>query len=192
MTRNPSLRPLALAAALCLLAPAAVTPPPASAFTLEEFQFESEAEEKRFRELISKLRCLVCQNESLEGSQADLAQDLREEVYGMMREGQTNQEIIDFLVERYGDFVLYQPPLKPSTYILWFGPFVLIGLGGVLLLRALSKKKAEPDADLSEAERNRLAALLAPGSGSTPRISDATPQTNPAGPVPGSAEDTAR
>jgi cytochrome c-type biogenesis protein CcmH len=183
MTRHQYLRPLALAVALCLLAPAALTPPPASAFTLEEFQFESPAEEKRFRDLISKLRCLVCQNESLEGSQADLAQDLRKEVYGMMREGQGNQEIIDFLVERYGDFVLYEPPLKPSTYVLWFGPFVLLGLGGLLLLRALAAKKAEPDASLSEAERNRLAALLAPGGGST-----ATPDA----PAPGSAKDTHR
>jgi cytochrome c-type biogenesis protein CcmH len=160
-----------------------LTPPPASAFTLEEFQFESPAQEKRFRDLISKLRCLVCQNESLEGSQADLAQDLRKEVYGMMREGQGNQEIIDFLVERYGDFVLYEPPLKPSTYVLWFGPFVLLGLGGVLLLRALAAKKAEPDANLSEAERDRLAALLAPADGST---------NTPDAPAPGSDNDSLR
>jgi cytochrome c-type biogenesis protein CcmH len=134
----------------------------ASAFTLEEFQFESPAQEHQFRELIGKLRCLVCQNESLAASQADLAQDLRKEVYGMMREGKDDDAIIAFLVERYGDFVLYEPPIKPSTYILWFGPFVLIAFGGLLLLRALRRKRTEPEQDLSSSERTRIDQLLNP------------------------------
>lgn len=133
---------------------------PAGAYTLEEFQFQSPAQEHAFRELIGKLRCLVCQNESLAGSQADLAQDLRQEVYRMMQEGKDQDEIIAFLVARYGDFVLYQPPIKPSTYLLWFGPFVLVGVGGFLLLRALKRKKQEPEPDLSSVERARIAQLL--------------------------------
>jgi cytochrome c-type biogenesis protein CcmH len=133
----------------------------ASAFTLDEFQFDSPAQEAEFRELIGKLRCLVCQNESLAGSQAELAQDLRNEVYKMMRAGQSEDEILDFLIARYGDFVLYDPPLKPSTYVLWFGPFVLIGIGAVFMVRALLQKKAAPDRDLSDEERQRLQDLLA-------------------------------
>lgn len=132
----------------------------ASAFTLEEFQFDSPQQEQEFRELISKLRCLVCQNESLAGSQAELAQDLRNEVYKMMRAGQSEDEILNFLVARYGDFVLYDPPLKPSTYVLWFGPFVLIGIAAVFMVRALLNKKGSSDKDLSDADRQRLQELL--------------------------------
>ena len=132
----------------------------AGAYTLEEFQFKSPAQEKEFRDFIGKLRCLVCQNESLAGSQAELAQDLRKEVYRMMQEGKAKDEIIAFLVARYGDFVLYQPPIKPSTYILWFGPFLLVGVGGFLLLRALQRKTHEPEPDITGAERARIDQLL--------------------------------
>jgi cytochrome c-type biogenesis protein CcmH len=117
--------------------------------------------EAKMLSISSELRCLVCQNESLAASQADLAQDLRMEVYGMMREGKGNDEIVEFLVARYGDFVLYEPPIKPSTYLLWFGPFVLIALGGFLLLRALKRKKTEPEQDLNAAERARIDQFLA-------------------------------
>jgi cytochrome c-type biogenesis protein CcmH len=133
----------------------------AAAYTLQEFPFDSPAQERTFRDLTSKLRCLVCQNESLAGSQADLAQDLRKEVYGMLKEGKDQDEIITFLVDRYGDFVLYQPQIKPSTYLLWFGPFVLIGVGGWLLLRALKAKKAEPEPETNAAESARIHQLLA-------------------------------
>jgi cytochrome c-type biogenesis protein CcmH len=132
----------------------------AGAFTLERFTFDTPAQEQEFRDLIGKLRCLVCQNESLAASQADLAQDLREEVYGMMRSGKGKDEIVEFLVSRYGDFVLYRPPVKPSTYLLWFGPFLLVGLGGWLLLRALKEQKAEPEQGLNETERARIERLL--------------------------------
>ena len=152
MTPTPFFRVLAAAALLAWGC--------ARAFTLEEFQFQSPAQEHEFRELIGKLRCLVCQNESLAASQADLAQDLREEVYHMMQDGKSQDEIIEFLVARYGDFVLYQPPVKPSTYILWFGPFVLIGIGGFFLLRALQRKDREPEADLSPTDRDRIEQLL--------------------------------
>lgn len=133
----------------------------AQASTLSEFKFEDPAQEEIFRELIEQLRCLVCQNESLAGSQAELAQDLRREVYEMMQTGQSKEEIINFLVARYGDFVLYSPPLKPSTYPLWFGPFILIGIASFFLARTLLRKKQTRDEDLSDEERARLAALLA-------------------------------
>ena len=152
------LPPLALL--LPVLLPVLLWGVTASAYTLEEFHFDTPGQEEEFRELISKLRCLVCQNESLEGSQAELAQDLREEVYGMMREGQSKDEILAFLTDRYGDFVLYDPPLKPSTYVLWFGPFVLIGIAAFFMVRSLARSRAGPPATLSESEQARLRQLL--------------------------------
>ena len=130
------------------------------AFTLEEFSFDDPAQQAEFRGLIDELRCLVCQNESLSASQAELAQDLRREVYDMMRAGKSKAEVVDFLVARYGDFVLYSPPIKPSTYVLWFGPLALGLLGAVVVLRTIRAKGKGQDADLTEAERQRLAGLL--------------------------------
>jgi len=134
---------------------------PAAAFTFQDFPFDTPAQERDFRDLTSKLRCLVCQNESLAASQSDLAQDLRKEVYAMMRAGKSQAEIRDFLVERYGDFVLYDPPVKPATYLLWFGPFVLIGVGGFLLLRALRRQGRAPEQTPSPDEQARIEQLLA-------------------------------
>lgn len=138
--------------------------PPAGAFTLEEFQFSDPARAEEFKRLTEELRCLVCQNESLAGSQADLAQDLREEVYRLLQSGKSRQEVIDFLVERYGDFVLYDPPLKPSTYPLWFGPLLLAGVGGLFLFLTLRKKQEAREKELSAEEQQRLRALLADDS----------------------------
>ena len=141
------------------------------AYTLEEFTFDSPRQQAEFRELIGKLRCLVCQNESLAASQAELAQDLRNEVYKMMRAGQSQDQILDFLIARYGDFVLYDPPLKPSTYVLWFGPFILIGIGAVFMVRALLRRKATPDQGLNDEERQRLSDMLADRDGKTDQSS---------------------
>jgi cytochrome c-type biogenesis protein CcmH len=115
---------------------------PASATsTLEAFKFATEAEELHFKDLIAEIRCLVCQNQSLADSDAELAHDLRAEVYEMVQEGRSDAEIIDFLVKRYGDFVLYKPPLKPKTWFIWFGPFVLLAIAGFLLVRALRRQR---------------------------------------------------
>jgi cytochrome c-type biogenesis protein CcmH len=149
------IRPIPLLLTGLLMAPVA------GAYTLEQFTFDDPAKTEEFRKLTEELRCLVCQNESLAASQADLAQDLRKEVYEMMRSGKSRDDIVRFLVARYGDFVLYDPPVKPSTYPLWFGPLVLAGVGGFFLLRALMRKKKTPDADLSDEERRRLQQLLA-------------------------------
>jgi cytochrome c-type biogenesis protein CcmH len=135
--------------------------PTASAFTLDEYQFKDQTQAEEFRDLIDELRCLVCQNESLAGSQAELAHDLRDEVYRMMQSGQDRDEIVEFLVARYGDFVLYDPPLKLSTYPLWFGPLLLAGVGAFFLVRTLQKKKRAADRDLSAEEQQRLQKLLA-------------------------------
>jgi len=157
LTASSCARTVLQAGLLALL----LTASAAGAYTLEEFRFEDPAQTEAFRELIEQLRCLVCQNESLAASQAELAQDLREEIYRMFKEGKSREEIIEFLVARYGDFVLYDPPLKPSTYILWFGPFVFVGIGAFFLVRTLLRKQQSPDGELSDEERQRLERLLA-------------------------------
>jgi cytochrome c-type biogenesis protein CcmH len=136
------------------------TVPASATVTLEAFTFATEAEELHFRDLIAEIRCLVCQNQSLADSDAELAHDLRTEVYGMVQEGRSDAEIVDFLVNRYGDFVLYKPPLKPATYLIWFGPFVLLAIAAFLLVRALRRQGQAPAAEISAAERKRLDALL--------------------------------
>ena len=120
--------------------------------------------EKRLIEISGELRCLVCQNESLAGSQAELAKDLREEVRGLIKEGKSDKEVKDFLVSRYGDFVLYNPQVKPSTYVLWAGPFLLL-LGGLFgLIRFLKQRSKEVvDVPLTEEEKKRAEALLKDG-----------------------------
>lgn len=132
----------------------------ASAFTLEEYAFDEPARQAEFRELLGEIRCLVCQNESLAGSQAGLAQDLRNEVYRLMQEGRSRAEVVDFLVARYGDFVLYDPPFKLSTLPLWLGPIVLAVIGVIVLRRAIASRQPVGDETLSADEQARLQALL--------------------------------
>lgn len=98
--------------------------------------------EKRMIGLAEKLRCLVCQNESLASSHAELAEDLRREVREQMSKGNSDQQIIDYLVSKYGDFVLYEPPVKSYTFLLWFGPFILLLLAGAGLFFQLRKRRA--------------------------------------------------
>jgi len=120
---------------------------------------EDQALEKRVRDLSSELRCLVCQNQTLADSHAPLAVDLRNQVREQLKSGKSERDVIDFLVARYGDFVLYRPPLKGNTLLLWAGPFILLAFGLLLLfLRIRRKVPAEPE--LSEADRARAAKLL--------------------------------
>ena len=143
--------------ALCLLLG---TGPVPAGVTLEAFKFDTKAEEQHFRDLIEGLRCLVCQNQSLADSDAELAHDLRAEVYEMIQAGKSDDEIVEFLVERYGDFVLYNPPIKPANYLIWFGPFVLLLIAGFLLLRAVRRQKQTAATDITPEERARLDAVL--------------------------------
>jgi cytochrome c-type biogenesis protein CcmH len=117
--------------------------------------------EQRMQALTQQLRCLVCQNETLADSHADLAEDLRKEIREQMKAGKSDQEIIAFLTQRYGNFVLYKPPVQPTTYLLWFGPFVLL-LGGTLLLYRYVKHRREiiQDQPLTAAEHKRAEELL--------------------------------
>ncbi len=95
--------------------------------------------EARLKAMSHELRCLVCQNQTLSDSNAPLAEDLRREIRAQMREGKTDQEVIDYLVTRYGDFVRYRPPVNNSTALLWFGPFLILIIGGFVLYRVLKK-----------------------------------------------------
>lgn len=113
------------------------------------FEFESAATETSYQQLLEELRCLVCQNQTLADSHADLAQDLRNEVYRMLTEGKSDDEVRQFMVARYGDFVLYKPPIKFSTTLLWFGPFILIALSAIAVWRTVRHQQAAPQ-DLTE------------------------------------------
>jgi cytochrome c-type biogenesis protein CcmH len=117
--------------------------------------------EQRLISIAEDLRCLVCQNESLAGSRADLANDLRREVRTLIKSGKTDAEIKDFLVSRYGDFVLYKPPVKPTTWLLWFGPVLLL-LGAIWLLISTIRKsqKNANNQVLDDAKRAKAQALL--------------------------------
>ncbi|MEA3242258.1 MAG: cytochrome c-type biogenesis protein [Pseudomonadota bacterium] len=127
---------------------------------LEEFDFTGNVDEDHYKELIAEIRCLVCQNQSLADSDAELAQDLRQEVYDLMQQGQDNGQIVDFLVTRYGDFVLYNPPVKPSTYALWYGPFVLLAIGILFLIKTVRQRTRQTETTFSEQEQARLKAIL--------------------------------
>ena len=121
----------------------------------------NEAVEQRLVKLAEELRCLVCQNQSLAESHADLAEDLRREVRGLIEQGKTDAEIKDFLVSRYGDFVLYQPPVKPTTWLLWGGPFTLLIAGVAALIFYLRRRGGQVhETTLTDDEKKRAEALL--------------------------------
>lgn len=148
------LRALLVGAVLALSAPVAP-----AAETVREF--DSPQQRERYYALLEQLRCLVCQNESLASSSADLAQDMRDEVYRLVvREDRSNEAAIDYLTERYGDFVLYRPPVGPSTWLLWFGPALMLLAGAAVLAFVIrQRRRAAPDR-LSPAERERADRLL--------------------------------
>jgi cytochrome c-type biogenesis protein CcmH len=122
---------------------------------------EDPAIEKRMLALSEDLRCLVCQNESLAGSRADFANDLRREIREQMQANKSDREIIDFLVARYGDFVLYRPPVKPATYLLWGGPFAFLLTGaGILFFYLKRRRKQIEEPPLTEEQHRHAEALL--------------------------------
>ena len=132
---------------------------PAGAGT-EMFDFSGNVDEQRYMALISQLRCLVCQNQSLADSHADLAGDLRRDIFNMMGEGKSKNQIIDFLVQRYGDFVLYRPPLQESTVLLWFLPFVFLVVAVLSVIYFVRQRTTDGGADLSQDEKEKLEQVL--------------------------------
>lgn len=130
---------------------------------IDVYTFDSDAQEQTFRELTKELRCPKCQNQDIADSNAGLAKDLRDKTYQMVREGKDKQEVVDYMVARYGNFILYNPPLMASTLILWLGPLLVIVIGVVMVVvRSRRRPAAATPADsaLSAEEQRRLAALL--------------------------------
>lgn len=122
---------------------------------------EDPAVEQRLVVIAEELRCLVCQNESLAGSRADLAMDLRREVRSLIKSGKTDAEIKEFLVSRYGDFVLYRPPVKPTTWLLWFGPLLLLVGALWILISIVRRNQRQKDTPvLDDIQRAKAQALL--------------------------------
>lgn len=133
-----------------------------NASPVDTFEFKDEATKLRFQILSKELRCPKCQNQNLADSNSKIAVDLRKNLYNLLQEGMSDQEVIDFMVYRYGDFVLYRPQLKKQTYILWFGPLIiLLGfiIGVVFVLRKRTKAKAD-ELDLSSQEQDNLDDIL--------------------------------
>ena len=117
--------------------------------------------EKLVNEISEELRCLVCQNQTIADSHAALAVDLKNQVREMVKQGKSRDDVVDYMVERYGDFVRYRPPVKPTTYLLWVGPFLLLAGGLIILVVNLRKRKATvTEAPLSEEEHQKLDSIL--------------------------------
>ncbi len=134
---------------------------------IEPRSFDDPEKETLYRHLVGEMRCLVCQNESLAASNADLAQDLREEIYEMVLAGRSEQEIIDYMVQRYGDFVLYRPPVKPETWPLWAGPGLLLLIALFIAWRFLRGRRSGEGEAVPGLERAR-ALLDDPGAEQRP------------------------
>lgn len=121
--------------------------------------FADPSQRERYETLLEELRCLVCQNQSLADSHADLAQDLRDEVYTMVVAGKDKQAVTDFMIARYGDFVLYKPPMKITTWLLWFGPALLL-LGAVIIVRKTTRPHTASSVPLTDEQRAKARALI--------------------------------
>jgi len=122
--------------------------------------FETPQQELRYKKLIEELRCLVCQNQNLAGSDAGLAQDLRKQVYKMISAGNSDEEILDFMVTRYGDFVLYRPPFNAATFLLWVGPFIIFAIGFLVLIRFIRQRKNVVAITLTNNYKEKIKQLL--------------------------------
>ena len=126
---------------------------------VESYTFDTEEHEATYKKVIAELRCLVCQNQNLADSNAELAQDMRAKAYQMVSDGKTDKEISEFMVARYGDFVLYRPPLKATTLFLWFGPAVLLIIAAIIIGVFLRKQK-QPEATVEETAQQRAHSVL--------------------------------
>ena len=136
---------------------------PAAAYSqVDTFEFETEEQQDRFRTLSDELRCPMCQNSSLSGSTGGVAEDLRREIHRMIMEGMSDAEIIQFMFERYGDFILFRPRLTAGTVLLWFGPLIFLLLGGLVAfgIWRRARKISDSDTQLDKSQQERLRQLL--------------------------------
>ncbi len=132
-----------------------------SAFAqVDTFEFETEEQQQRFRRLSNELRCPMCQNTNLSGSTGGVAEDLRREIHRMIISGMSDQEIEQFMFERYGDFIFYRPRLRAETVLLWFGPLIFLLVGGLVVFSIVKKARTSSAGTLSEEEQQQLKELL--------------------------------
>ncbi len=131
---------------------------------IETYQFDDPAKEAEYKALVQELRCTVCQNQNIADSNAELAGDLRRKTYEMVQQGKRPEEIKEYMVARYGNFVLYNPPVQTNTLLLWGGPFLIFVAGLVILVRIIRRRPSTDEHVLSEEERKRAEALLVQGT----------------------------
>lgn len=126
----------------------------------ETHDFATPQMERDYNVLVQELRCLVCQNQNLSDSNAELAQDMRLLVYKKLSEGKSKDEIVDFMVVRYGDFVMYRPPVKKATYILWYGPIIFFAVAGLVVVSYIRRQKKEAETAVNEQQQKKAKSLL--------------------------------
>lgn len=140
---------------------------------IDTYEFASETQRQRYYSFIEEMRCPKCENQSLAGSNSPIAMDLRRELYLMIDDGRSDKEIIDFMVERYGEYILYRPRIMPVTFLLWFGPGLLLIIGIIILIVTVRSRRRlavqTPPQALSAAEQARLTELLRSESSSSTR-----------------------
>ena len=124
------------------------------------YDFETPDQEAAYQDLVNELRCLVCQNQNIADSNAELAQDLKRKTYEMVMQGKSKKEIADFMVQRYGDFVLYRPPVTNTTLLLWSGPFIIFVIGIIFLIRVIKAKQRDHSDELTAEEKAKAEDLL--------------------------------
>jgi cytochrome c-type biogenesis protein CcmH len=127
---------------------------------VESREFANAQMEEDYKTLVAELRCLVCQNQNLADSNAELAVDMRAKVYSMLNEGKSKTEIADFMVARYGDFVLYRPPVKTSTFMLWFGPFIFLLIGALIAVSYVRRQQKNAQSVVDTKTQKRAHSLL--------------------------------
>ncbi|MCB1858557.1 MAG: cytochrome c-type biogenesis protein CcmH [Gammaproteobacteria bacterium] len=127
---------------------------------VDVYPFQNPAQEARYKKLIEELRCLVCQNQNLADSNAELAQDMRRVTYEMVSRGESDEQIIAYMVQRYGDFVLYRPPFQATTALLWIGPFIILAIAVLVLLMFIRQRGRAQVLSLDQDARERARRLL--------------------------------
>ena len=127
---------------------------------VEAYSFDNMEKENTYKRLIAELRCLVCQNQNLADSNAELAQDMRRKTYEMVNQGKNENEIVDFMVTRYGDFVMYRPPVKSTTMLLWYGPLILFFIALAVVIVFYRKQKRKDEVEITEKQKQRAHSLL--------------------------------
>jgi len=135
----------------------------AQVFAVDYHQLPNPEQQKAYETIISELRCLVCQNQTIADSNAELAADLRRQVYEMLQQGKSKDEIVKFMTDRYGDFVLYNPPLKTKTALLWLGPVAFLITGIVMISWVIHRKKKAEPAPIDKDKQERIRHLLDEG-----------------------------